>query len=198
MDLFAPISLAGLDNLTPVLDPSTQTEYDVVRNNIKNFEYLLIRSFNGFYFLRQKVDVIAFEKLLMIDWDISQGEIDYHFTVKDFIEVQQILSERVANNPSEKWALYKTPNGAHAFLISHFTPTEVGVDIQAEMRGDQLYSKYTSWAKAYNCRVSKKEDRPGDFVSSFVRCYGSGFALPEQERLLSIHDLFIYGRAYRP
>lgn len=197
MDLFAPVSLTNLDTLAPALGQLDQSEYEVVRKNIKNFEYLLTRSFNGFHFLRQKVDVIAFQTLLMLDWDIAPDKPDDHFTVSSFEEIQQILEERVSKHPSEKWALYKTPNGAHAFLISHHTPTEVGVEIQTAMRGDQLYSKYTAWDKAYSCRVSKK-DRPGDFVASFVRCYGSGFSLPEQERILSIHDLFIYGRAYRP
>ena len=198
MDLFAPISLATADLLAPALGVQVQTEVDIIKEHILDFEYLLSRSWQGCHFGRQRIDIIAFHHLLMVDWDIAESPDKEHYTVSSFEEIQQILTERVNAHPHERWALYKTPGGGHAFRLSHHTPVEEGVKIQAAMRGDRLYSMYCGWNAAYNCRISKKEGRSNDFISSFVRCYGGGFALTEQERLLQIHDLFIYGRTYRP
>jgi hypothetical protein len=198
MDLFAPVSLAT-DLLAPALGVQVKTELDLIRENILDYEYLLSRSWRGFHFGRNRIDFIGFDNLMMVDWDIADAEPDEkHYTVSSFEEIQQLIAERVNAHPYERWALYRTPGGGHAFLISHYTPVERGIEIQSAMRGDKLYSMYCGWNKAYNCRISQKAGRSNDFISSFVRCYGGGIALPEQERLLEIHDLFIYGRTYRP
>jgi hypothetical protein len=197
MDLFAPISL-GTDLLAPTAGAQVMAEIDLIKEHILDFEYLLSRSWQGCHFGRQRIDIIGFHNLLMVDWDVAESPDEKHYTVSSFEEIQQIITERVIAYPHERWALYRTPGGGHAFLISQFTSVDKGVEIQSDMRGDKLYSMYCGWNAAYNCRISKKEGRANDFISSFVRCYGGGFALPEQERLLQIHDLFIYGRTYRP
>ena len=139
--------------------------------------------------------VIYFYQLLMVDWDIKTSESDdsEHYTVSSFSEILEGLERRVSRNPNELWALYRTPGGAHAFLISEKKRVEEGVKIQEEMLGDKCYTRCTKFFGHYNARVEPKKDRKNDFIASFHSLHGTGKPEKELVEQLCIHDQLIKG-----
>jgi hypothetical protein len=139
--------------------------------------------------------VIYFYEMLMVDWDIKTSESDDsdHYTVSSFSEVVNYLERRVSKNHNELWALYKTPGGAHAFLISEKKKVEEGVEIQAEMLGDKCYSRCTKFFGHYNARVEAKKGRKNDFIASFHSLHGTGEANTDLVEQLKVHDQLIKG-----
>ena len=117
----------------------------------------------------QKVEYIAFPRLLMGDWDVPD---DFHFhegsvTVPSREYVLGILHRDVRERPDHAWRAYETPGGVRAFLTSHFE--EFSADrhhgMMADLSIDPLYREITAEQRAWWCRVSPKVGRPGDYVA---------------------------------
>jgi uncharacterized protein (DUF2249 family) len=167
--------------------------------NPKNFSELCLRKFSwGGFALSGGLKVMYFYSLLMVDWDIKKSDKDdsFHYTVSSFEDIETIITSRVKSHTEELWALYKTPGGGHAFLISHHKPVEEGIEIQAEMKGDLCYRHFTKERGQYNVRIQQKRGRENDFIASFQKCIGTGASDPELVQILRIHDLFVKGNKF--
>jgi hypothetical protein len=171
---------------------------------LDNFDFLLKGEFSDFFFKEDYIRTINFKHLLMVDWDINLfNEKDCeHYTISSLEEAKTRLATRATNHPSERWALYQTPGGAHAFRISHRTTAEEGKKILGELGSDPVYIE-NCFASPYHeggfsCRISKKMYRQNDYVASFIGCYGRGAPLKENEDSLRVMDLFTEGLGYNP
>ncbi len=117
----------------------------------------------------QRVEYVAFPRLLMGDWDCPD---DYHFhegsvTVPDRPYVLGILRRDVRERPGHVWQVYETPGGVRAFLTSHFEGFSAGHHprLMADLSIDPVYREITAQQGAWWCRVSPKVGRPGDYVA---------------------------------
>lgn len=144
------------------------------------------------------VKYLSLHTLLMVDWDpITEGETDTnHYTITSIQEVETILNQRVVTHRNELWKAYLTPSGGvHAFLLSHLTPSNEGVQIIKDLRGDLLYAKMTLARGTYSVRVSPKivegVPRKGDYVAKYWKTFGIGTCLPENDKVMTLHDSYL-------
>lgn len=142
--------------------------------------------------LERKLKIMVMPKLMMVDWDPAEGELDHHYTIHNASEVFQILRERVEAHPDELWRVYETPSGGiHAFLVSHTLTPEEGYSIQTEIQGDTLYRDFCFKRGKWTARVGPKPGREGDFVARFIGHWGTGTALAVNQEAMKVHDSFL-------
>jgi len=150
----------------------------------------------GSILIERNMRFIRMKNLPMCDWDLTEEKAakDFHYTISKIEEVEDILEKRVISHPDEYWVAYKTPNGVHAFLLSHkIEPWQMAATMH-RMNCDALYLRYCVKRNTYACRVSPKPWRKGDFVASYWRDFGSGKILPEHLEVMKSHDFYIRGK----
>jgi hypothetical protein len=94
----------------------------------------------------QHVEYVAFNRLLMGDWDTPDP---FHFhqgsvTVPSREYVLAILNRDVRDRPDHAWRAYETPGGVRAFLTSHFEPLSPALRrLMSDLSIDPLYREIT-------------------------------------------------------
>jgi hypothetical protein len=135
--------------------------------------------------------------LVMLDWDPSDTPDGVHYTISSTSEVEELLTERVTQNPDEFWVTYLTPSGGvHAFLMSHKYTPEEAEPLMRELKCDLLYVELSLKRKKFGVRISPKPNRLGDYVASFWKTFGDGVPLPEHLETLKLKESYIKGAKY--
>jgi uncharacterized protein (TIGR02996 family) len=139
----------------------------------------------------QRVEYLAFPRLLMGDWDTPD---DFHFhessvTVPSREYVLGILRRDVAERPDHAWRAYETPGGVRAFLTSEFEEfSPRHARLMADLFIDPLYRQITEEQRAWWCRVSPKVGRPGDFVARPWTTVRGADAVESLDALLALRE----------
>lgn len=130
----------------------------------KNFPWGSFEENRGVFFMN-------LTNLAMLDWDLAENgdekNMDFHYTITKVEEVDIILKQRIMSHPDEFWVAYRTPNGVHAFLLSHKKETWQFAATMNRMNCDSLYTRYCVKRGEFACRISPKIDRKGDYVASY-------------------------------
>jgi uncharacterized protein (TIGR02996 family) len=139
----------------------------------------------------QKVEYVAFPRLLMGDWDCPDT---FHFhegsvTVPSRDYVLGILRRDVRDEPDHVWRVYETPGGVRAFLTSDYRPFDRHHrGLMLNLSIDPLYREITTQQAAWWCRVSPKVGRPGDYVARPWTTIRGGEGIESLDALLAVRE----------
>lgn len=134
-------------------------------------------------FKDNKMKYLKFYDLMMIDLD---GDVDLDL-VKEKISKLELT-----------FALYKTYNGYHLFLLSkmcnHYDKTSM--DIMKYLGSDEYYRRFV-YKNGYKIRLTPKLGREEPFVAKFIEIIGDkNKIIPQLKQLLDIHDNYINDSKY--
>jgi hypothetical protein len=129
-----------------------------------------------------KMYYLKFFDLLMIDFD--------------GIDLEQVR-QKLISIPQYSYALYKTYNGFHAFVISRsIQHSDPEARFLLERMGCDRYYMLFSTKAGFKVRLTPKKDRDETVVAEYIETIGVIPLLPECLEMLEIHDhhLGITGR----
>ena len=134
---------------------------------------------------------LKFYELLMIDIDIDQ-DIDDEDSLQEVIDLLS-TGPSIDDQCQMTWALYKTPRGYHAFLmtlpIAYNNP--LANKIMKHYNCDHFY-RLSTFKNGFRVRLSKKSDDE-KFISKFIKIVGNHeFISDKCAKLLKIHDFFLF------
>lgn len=137
------------------------------------------------------IKFLSFKSLMMADWDlVAEGKAaDFHYSIFNREEAVERL--RKLNLEKYCWAVYHTPNGVHAFLISQQVKprSKQAKAISTALGMDELYMGMCKKHNYWSVRVSPKPGRVNDYVAQFKELVGNQETIvPELYSLLDYHD----------
>jgi hypothetical protein len=118
------------------------------------------------YDFRSRILAINFYNLLMLDFDLEKEGLTFDAAITYLTAIAD-LSQQAGYNMY--FAVYRTDRGLHAFLVSHeYEYSNLAwIEFMLATCNDPWYTAF-SYVRGFGVRITKKPDRPEDFIAEIV------------------------------
>lgn len=136
--------------------------------------YVAIDLFTNTYY-------VCYKELLMID-------IDYYKDTTLEAEIVSRFEDHCRDFPEDRFRLFRTRNGLHAFLVSRKMnyKDQTSIDLMLKFKSDFYYVVY-SYIRGWSVRLNKKQKDTQDTLYTDFKDIGSGSIDADLIKLINLH-----------